>query len=219
MFALMSPEFLITSLIVVASPGTGVLYTLGAGLGRGARASVIAAFGCTLGILPHLLAAVLGLSAMMETSVLAFEILRVAGVAYLLYMAWMTLKETGALAVAPDGRDASALDITVRAILLNLLNPKLTVFFLAFLPQFVGHGEAQPTLRFVELGGVFMAMTFIGVRCLWRRRRQGPRSGDGSAVGARRAAPPVRRCLRAARPAVGAHRALMPQPRIKRVLR
>ncbi len=160
MSAFMSPEFLITSLIVVASPGTGVLYTLGAGLGRGARASVIAAFGCTLGILPHLAAAVLGLSAMMQTSVLAFEILRVAGVAYLLYMAWMTLKETGALAVAADGRDASALDITVRAILLNLLNPKLTVFFLAFLPQFVGHGDAHPTLRFVELGGVFMAMTF-----------------------------------------------------------
>lgn len=160
MSALTSPEFLITSLIVVASPGTGVLYTLGAGLGRGARASVIAAFGCTLGILPHLAAAVLGLSAMIETSVLAFEILRVAGVAYLLYMAWMTLKETGALAVAADGRDASAFDITVRAILLNLLNPKLTVFFLAFLPQFVGHGDAHPTLRFVELGGVFMAMTF-----------------------------------------------------------
>lgn len=160
MSAFMSPEFLLTSLIVVASPGTGVLYTLGAGLGRGARASVIAAFGCTLGILPHLAAAVLGLSAMMQTSVLAFEILRVAGVAYLLYMAWMTLKETGALAVAADGRDASALDITVRAILLNLLNPKLTVFFLAFLPQFVGHGDAHPTLRFVELGGVFMAMTF-----------------------------------------------------------
>lgn len=161
MSALMSPEFLLTSLIVVASPGTGVLYTLGAGLGRGARAAAIAAFGCTLGILPHLAAAVLGLSAMMQTSVLAFEIMRVAGVAYLLYMAWMTLKETGALAVAAAGRDASALDITVRAILLNLLNPKLTVFFLAFLPQFVGHGEAQPTLRFIELGGVFMAMTFV----------------------------------------------------------
>lgn len=161
MSALTSPEFLLTSLIVVASPGTGVIYTLGAGLGRGARAATIAAFGCTLGILPHLAAAVLGLSAMMQTSVLAFEIMRVAGVAYLLYMAWMTLKETGALAVAPDGRDASALDITVRAILLNLLNPKLTVFFLAFLPQFIGHGEAQPTLRFVELGGAFMAMTFV----------------------------------------------------------
>lgn len=161
MSALMFPEFLLTSLIVVASPGTGVLYTLGVGLGRGARASVIAAFGCTLGILPHLAAAVLGLSAMMQTSALAFEVLRVAGVAYLLYMAWVTLKETGALAVAADGRDASALDITVRAILLNLLNPKLTVFFLAFLPQFVGHGDAHPTLRFVELGGVFMAMTFV----------------------------------------------------------
>lgn len=160
MSALLSPEFLLTSLIVVASPGTGVIYTLGTGLGRGARAAVIAAFGCTLGILPHLLAAVLGLSAMIETSAVAFEILRVAGVAYLLYMAWMTLKETGTFAVAADGREGSAFDITVRAILLNLLNPKLTVFFLAFLPQFVGAGEAAPTLRFVELGGVFMVMTF-----------------------------------------------------------
>lgn len=160
MSALLSPEFLLTSLIVVASPGTGVIYTLGAGLGRGARAAVIAAFGCTLGILPHLLAAVLGLSAMIETSAVAFEILRVAGVAYLLYMAWMTLKETGTFAVAADGRDGSAFEITFRAILLNLLNPKLTVFFLAFLPQFVGAGEAAPTLRFVELGGVFMVMTF-----------------------------------------------------------
>jgi len=161
MSALMSPEFLLTSLIVVASPGTGVIYTLGAGLGRGGRAAAIAAFGCTLGILPHLAAAVLGLAAMIETSAVAFEILRVAGVAYLLYMAWTTLKETGALAVAADGRDASALDITIRAILLNLLNPKLTVFFLAFLPQFVGTGEAAPTLRLIELGGVFMAMTFV----------------------------------------------------------
>ena len=157
----MTLEFLITSLVVILLPGTGVIYTLALGISGGLRAGLLAAFGCTLGILPHLLAAVLGLSAMMQTSVVAFEILRVAGVAYLLYMAWMTLKETGALAVAPDGRDASALDITVRAILLNLLNPKLTVFFLAFLPQFIGHGEAQPTLRFVELGGVFMAMTFV----------------------------------------------------------
>ena len=160
MSAFLSPEFLLTSLIVVASPGTGVLYTLAAGLGRGSRAAVIAAFGCTLGIVPHIAMAVLGLSAMIETSALAFEILRVAGVAYLLYMAWMTLKETGTLAVAADDSDRSALDITVKAILVNLLNPKLTVFFLAFLPQFVGTGEAAPTLRFVELGGVFMAMTF-----------------------------------------------------------
>ena len=161
MSALTSPEFLLTSLIVVASPGTGVIYTLGAGLGRGARAATIAAFGCTLGILPHLAAAVLGLSAMIETSVVAFEILRVAGVAYLLYMAWMTLKETGALAVAADGRDASALDITVRAILLNLLNPKLTVFFLAFLPQFSDPARGSLTLQMLALGLVFIAQTVL----------------------------------------------------------
>ncbi len=160
MSAFLSPEFLLTSLIVVASPGTGVLYTLAAGLGRGPRAAVIAAFGCTLGIVPHIVTAVLGLSAMIETSALAFEILRVAGVAYLLYMAYTTLKETGSLAVAADEGRSSAFDITIKAVLVNLLNPKLTVFFLAFLPQFVGTAEVAPTLRFIELGGVFMLMTF-----------------------------------------------------------
>src|SRR5437773_8888158 len=95
----MSIEFLITSLIVVVSPGTGVLYTLSAGLSRGARASIVAAFGCTLGIIPHMAAAITGLAAVLHTSAVAFETLKYLGVAYLLYMAWNTLKETGGLNV------------------------------------------------------------------------------------------------------------------------
>ena len=87
----MSIEFLITSLIVVASPGTGVLVTLAAGLSRGTRAAVVAAFGCTLGIVPHMLAAITGLAALLHTSALAFQAVKYAGVAYLLYMAWSTL--------------------------------------------------------------------------------------------------------------------------------
>ena len=98
----MSISFLITSLIVVVSPGTGVLYTLAAGLSRGARASVVAAFGCTLGILPHMAAAILGLSALLHASALAFQSFKYLGVAYLLYMAWHTLREHGALRVEQE---------------------------------------------------------------------------------------------------------------------
>jgi len=156
-----SLDFLITSLIVVVSPGPGVLYTLAAGLGQGSRASVVAAFGCTLGIVPHMAAAILGLAALLHTSALAFQILKVLGVAYLLYMAWDTLREQGALRVETQGETRSAGRIIISAILLNLLNPKLSIFFLAFLPQFVSAGEAQPLARMLELSAVFMLMTFI----------------------------------------------------------
>lgn len=157
----MSLEFLITSLIVVTSPGTGVLITLAAGLSRGARASVIAAFGCTLGIVPHMAAAVMGLAALMHTSALAFQTVKYLGVAYLLYMAWMTLKEKGALSVQPDSTRRSSLQVIVSAILANLLNPKLSIFFLAFLPQFVSAADPHPLGRMLELSGVFMALTFV----------------------------------------------------------
>lgn len=156
----MSLDFLITSLIVVASPGTGVLITLAAGLSRGRRASIVAAFGCTLGIVPHMAAAILGLAALMHTSALAFQALKIAGVAYLLWMAWMTLKETGALSVQKDETARSDLQVIVSAILANILNPKLSIFFLAFLPQFVSADEAAPVARMLELSGVFMALTF-----------------------------------------------------------
>jgi threonine/homoserine/homoserine lactone efflux protein len=156
----MSLEFLITSLIVVASPGTGVLVTLAAGLSRGSRAAVVAAFGCTLGIVPHMLAAVTGLAALLHTSAVAFQVIKYAGVAYLLYMAWMTLREQGTLKIATDATPRSDGQVIVSAILVNVLNPKLSIFFFAFLPQFVSLGEESPLLRMLELSLVFMAMTF-----------------------------------------------------------
>jgi len=156
-----SVEFLITSLIVIVSPGTGVLYTLAAGLSRGSRASVVAAFGCTLGIVPHMAAAILGLTAVLHASALAFQTFKYLGVAYLLYMAWNTLRERGALKVEKDVGARSALQVTVTGVLINILNPKLSIFFLAFLPQFVSTGEAHPVARMLVLSGVFMLMTFI----------------------------------------------------------
>jgi threonine/homoserine/homoserine lactone efflux protein len=157
----LSIDFLITSLIVVVSPGTGVLYTLAAGLSRGSRASVVAAFGCTLGIVPHMAAAIMGLAALLHTSALAFQTLKYLGVAYLLYMAWNTLREKGALTVERAPSNRSDWQVIVSAILLNLLNPKLSIFFFAFLPQFVSVDEAHPLPRMLELSGVFMLMTFV----------------------------------------------------------
>ncbi len=155
----MSTAFLLTSLIIVATPGTGVLYTLAAGLSRGARASVVAAVGCTLGIVPHLVAAITGLAALLHTSALAFQILKYLGVAYLLFMAWSTLRDKSALTVE-ETAPLSATKVIVSGILINILNPKLTIFFFAFLPQFVSTNEAHASLRMLELSGVFMLLTF-----------------------------------------------------------
>jgi threonine/homoserine/homoserine lactone efflux protein len=157
----MSWEFLITSYIVVIAPGTGVLYTLAAGLSRGGRASVVAAFGCTLGIVPHMAAAILGVAALLHTSAVAFQTFKYLGVAYLLYMAWNTLRERGALKVENEIGARSALRVTVTGILINILNPKLSIFFLAFLPQFVSAAEPHPVAQMVELSVVFMVMTFV----------------------------------------------------------
>ncbi|MER8827298.1 LysE family translocator [Mesorhizobium sp. M0938] len=157
----MSIEFLLTSLIVVASPGTGVLYTLSAGLSRGARASIIAAFGCTLGIIPHMAAAITGLAALLHTSALAFETIKYLGVAYLLYMAWNTLKESGGLNVGRDVAPRSAGEVITSGILINILNPKLSIFFFAFLPQFVSTTEPYALSKMLELSTVFMLLTFV----------------------------------------------------------
>ncbi|WP_020116249.1 LysE family translocator [Streptomyces canus] len=157
----MSLAFLLTTLVVVATPGTGVVYTLAAGLSRGPRASVVAAFACTLGIVPHVLATVTGLAALLNASAVAFQAVKCAGVAYLLYMAWATVRDKEVIDVDQDGAPRSAGRVIVRGVLINLLNPKLTIFFLAFLPQFVDPGEPRALPRMLALSGVFMLATFV----------------------------------------------------------
>jgi threonine/homoserine/homoserine lactone efflux protein len=156
-----SIEFLVTTLVIVATPGTGVIYTLAAGLARGVRASLVAAVGCTLGIIPHMVAAVTGLAALLHTSALAFQTLKYLGVVYLLYMAWATLKDKGALSVEKETAPRSASKVILSGILINILNPKLTIFFFAFLPQFVSANEPNAFLRMLELSAVFMLFTFL----------------------------------------------------------
>ncbi|GAA1987002.1 LysE family translocator [Kitasatospora viridis] len=156
----MSISFLLTSLAIVATPGTGALYTVAAGLSRGTRASIVAAVGCTLGIVPHMIAAITGLAALLNASAAAFQTIKYAGVAYLLYMAWGTLKDKGVLAVEEDAPALPAMKVIRTGIAINLLNPKLTIFFFAFLPQFVNTKQPNAWLPMSELSGVFMAMTF-----------------------------------------------------------
>ena len=153
-------EFLLTSLIVVLIPGTGVVFTISTGITQGRRASVFAAIGCTAGIVPHLLATVLGLAAVMHTSAVAFQALKFAGVAYLLYLAFATWKDKSAFVVASAPSESSGASLVVKAFLLNILNPKLTIFFLAFLPQFVEPATTSPLAQMLLLSSVFMAMTF-----------------------------------------------------------
>ena len=159
----MSIEFLITSLIVVLAPGTGVIYTLANGLGLGTRASVYAALGCTLGIVPHIAASILGLAAIVHTSAIVFQILKYAGIAYLLYMAWSAWRDDGALSVKGARRGPRMGQVLWRGTAINLLNPKLSIFFLAFLPQFIDPQASGtgPTLQMIALGLVFMALTLI----------------------------------------------------------
>ena len=156
----MSAEFLLTSLVIVATPGTGVLYTLAAALARGARAGILAAFACTLGIVPHMVAAITGVAALLHASATAFQLLKYLGVAYLLYMAWSTLRDKGALTVEEDA-PRSARKVIVSGVLINILNPKLTIFFFAFLPQFVSAGDGGSLLGMVQLSAVFMLLTFV----------------------------------------------------------
>ena len=157
----MTPAFLLTTLIIVATPGTGAIYTIAAGLARGSRASLVAAFGCTLGSVPQVIAAVTGLSALLHASAVAFQTVKYAGVAYLLYLAWATLKEKGALAVSDDASPRSSWQVIRSAVLINVLNPKLTIFFFAFLPQFVRRDDPHAVLHMLGLSAVFMAVTFV----------------------------------------------------------
>lgn len=156
----MSVEFLLTSLIVVLLPGTGVIYTVAVGLGRGFRASVAAATGCTFGIVPAAVASIIGLAALLHTSAVAFQVLKYLGVAYLFYMAWNILRDGGAMEVREDKTRKSHARVALTGTLINVLNPKLSLFFLAFLPQFVSAESPNATGDLIGLALVFMAMTF-----------------------------------------------------------
>ena len=156
----MSIAFLVTTLVVVATPGTGAVYTIAAGLAHGRRPSLIAAFGCTLGVVPHMVAAITGLAALLNASAVAFQAVKWLGVAYLLFLAWQTVRDKSAIDVEQASAPGSPWRVIRTAVLINLLNPKLTIFFFAFLPQFVPAGTSNAWLRMIGLSIAFMGVTF-----------------------------------------------------------
>ena len=173
---MISLQFLLTALVVVIAPGTGVIYTLALGLGQGRQAALWAALGCTFGIVPHLAAATLGLAAVLHTSALMFTVVKWAGVTYLLYLAWQSLRANGALNVSADQTSQPGWTIARRGALINILNPKLSIFFLALLPPFLSGNAATATAEMAAMGAIFMAMTFAvfalyGVFAAAARRR------------------------------------------------
>ncbi len=207
----MSVAFLLTTLIVVATPGTGALYTVATGIAHGAKASVVAAGGCTLGIVPHTLAAVTGLAAILHSSALAFQTLKYLGVAYLLYLAWLSWRDKSDL--VPDAGPAqtpSALRLVGTAVAVNVLNPKLTLFFFAFLPQFVDSGASGAVLQMLWLSGDLHGIHVRGVRHLRRLRRWRAEPRHRQAAGGDLDAADVRRVLRRARRTDGGNGALTP---------
>lgn len=157
----MGIAFLLTTLVVVATPGTGAVYSIAAGLSRGTKAGVIAALGCTLGVVPHMVAAITGLAAILNASAVAFQTIKWLGVAYLLFLAWQTWRDKSMIDFAATDSSPSFWRVIRTAVLINVLNPKLTIFFLAFLPQLVPAGVAGGTLYMVWLSLMFMAVTFV----------------------------------------------------------
>ena len=160
----MGVAFLLTTLVIVVTPGPGVLYTIAAAISRGRRASLIAALGCTLGIVPHLVAAITGLAALLYASSLAFQTLKYVGVAYLIFLAWRAYQDESRIEVdevAKCEAPVPAWSVIIKAVLINLLNPKLTIFFFAFLPQFVHPDVPDAVLRMLGLGSVFMLVTLV----------------------------------------------------------
>jgi len=157
----MSIAFLLTTFVIVATPGTGALFTIWAGLSRGARSSIVAAIGCTLGVIPHMIAAITGLAALLNASAIAFETIKYLGVAYLLFLAWQTWRDRTSLEIDEKAAPQSAWKVIRRAVLINVLNPKLTIFFFAFLPQFVATDQPGAAVHMIGLSLVFMAVTFV----------------------------------------------------------
>jgi threonine/homoserine/homoserine lactone efflux protein len=158
----MTLQFLLTSFLVALIPGTGVVYTISSAIGGGARRGLFAAVGCTLGILPHMAAAMLGLSGIMQTGATVFEAVRWAGVAYLLFIGLSMFREGGAMRMDSEAaRTASMAAVVRRGILLNLLNPKLTLFFFAFLPQFLDADTGLLDAKLIGLGVLFMLVTLV----------------------------------------------------------
>jgi threonine/homoserine/homoserine lactone efflux protein len=150
--------FVVSGLLLNLTPGQDTLYIVGRTLAQGRRAGLCSVLGISTGTVVHTLAAAFGLSAILATSAQAFTVVKLAGAAYLVYLGVRLLLERRPVATAPDAsfpRD-SAWTIYRAGLLTNVLNPKVALFFMAFLPQFVAPEAGSRVLSFLFLGGVFI---------------------------------------------------------------
>jgi len=158
---MISLEYIIAALLVILVPGTGVIYTIGIALVNNFSQVVFAALGCTLSITPHLLATVFGVSAILHTSTVLFTVLKFFGVMYLLYIAYCMYKDKGILEIKNENKLVSNYQVFKNGFLLNVLNPKLSIFFLAFIPQFISNTSTTPMLDMFIMGIIFMILTLL----------------------------------------------------------
>jgi threonine/homoserine/homoserine lactone efflux protein len=161
--------FAIAALAVILSPGPDTLYVLSRSVGEGKLTGIVASFGISTGLCVHVAAASLGLSKLFEYAPLAFDVLRWAGVAYLLYLAWRAFTgDSAPLNVSAGTERKQLLRAFSEAALTNLLNPKIIVFFIAFLPQFANPARGGVALQILLLGGMFILAGFcwLGVLAL-----------------------------------------------------
>ncbi|MFC7442206.1 LysE family translocator [Laceyella putida] len=153
--------FLAYSVSLTLLPGPDILFVLSQSVFQGKKDGLAISLGLCTGLIAHTLAAALGVSMILYHSALAFHVLKIAGVAYLLYLAWQSLKATGEASLQPAEKKQSLGALYKRGILMNLLNPKVSIFFLAFFPQFVEAQAGHVPLQMLTLGFVFIAQALV----------------------------------------------------------
>ena len=153
--------FLIASALLTIAPGPDIVYVLTRGIAQGRRAGLAAAFGFATGVIFHTALAALGIAALIRSSEFAFALVRYAGAAYLLYLGIRTLMSNSAVQLGRDQSTLALWTVYKQSVIGNVLNPKVTLFFLSFLPQFVQVNAGHVELQMVMLGALFMFQTVL----------------------------------------------------------
>ena len=153
--------FLIASALLVVAPGPDIIYVLTRSITQGRRAGFAAALGFATGVIFHTALAALGIAALIRSSEFAFSLVRYAGAAYLVYLGIRTLMNRSAFQLSSDHSSLALWTVYKQSVIGNVLNPKVTLFFLSFLPQFINVNAGHVELQMVLLGVIFMLQTVL----------------------------------------------------------
>lgn len=153
--------FVTASTLLSLAPGPDILFVLTQSMTKGSRSGIIIALGLCSGLIFHTTAVALGVAVIFQTSALAFTILKFVGAAYLLYLAFMAFKDASKSKLASDKTPLSLKALYRRGIFMNITNPKVSIFFLAFLPQFTNPEVGNVTGQIFSLGALFMFSSFV----------------------------------------------------------